>query len=90
LKLTVNKNMKWKTFWIQGFLIINSNILIINMGMKWTSTFGNQSNSMEKVHKFHQWYSKNLSLLFVKIVIKRGGDVTNANTMEYIHINVYP
>jgi hypothetical protein len=33
LKSMVNKNMKWKTFWIQESLIINSNILFIGIGM---------------------------------------------------------
>jgi hypothetical protein len=27
------ENMKWKTFWIQKFIIINCNILFIEMGM---------------------------------------------------------
>jgi hypothetical protein len=30
------------TFWIQGFIIIKSNILFIGMGMMWMDTFGNQ------------------------------------------------
>jgi hypothetical protein len=29
LKLMVNKHMKWKTFLIQEFLIVNSNILAL-------------------------------------------------------------
>jgi hypothetical protein len=33
LKLMVNKNMKWRTFWIQESIIVNSNILFIGMGM---------------------------------------------------------
>jgi len=30
------------------------------------------------------------SLLLVELVVKRGGDVTNANAMEFIHMNVHP
>jgi hypothetical protein len=33
LKSMVNMNMKWKTFWIQGFIIVNINILFIGIGM---------------------------------------------------------
>jgi hypothetical protein len=33
---------KVKDIWIQGSLIINSNILFISMGMIWENAFGNQ------------------------------------------------
>jgi hypothetical protein len=33
--------MKWMTFWIQGLIIVKSNIL---------------SNTMKKVYEFHQQY----------------------------------
>jgi hypothetical protein len=31
-----------------------------------------------------------LSPFLVELVIKRGSDVTNANVMEFIHMNVHP
>ncbi len=33
LKSMVMTNMKWRTFYIQGFVIVNSNIWFIGMGM---------------------------------------------------------
>jgi hypothetical protein len=32
----------------------------------------------------------NSSPLLMELVIKRGGDVTNANAMEFNHLNVHP
>ncbi len=40
LKSMVNKNMKWKTFQIQGSLIVNSNILFIGMRILLSHNFG--------------------------------------------------
>ncbi len=94
LKSMVNKNMKWKTFWIQGFVIINSNILFIGMGMMWVNAFGNQW----KTYKM-QWrrcmslidvIQTRSSLFFVELVARKGGDVTYTNAMEFIHLKVHP
>jgi hypothetical protein len=43
----VNMNMKWKTFWIQGFIIVNINILFIGIGMMWTNSLRNQSKTYQ-------------------------------------------
>jgi hypothetical protein len=31
-----------------------------------------------------------LSLLLMELIAKRGGDVTDANAMEFIHLNDHP
>jgi hypothetical protein len=44
--------------------------------------FKDLSNAMEKVHKFHQRYpNKPNPLDLMELVVKQGGDVTNANMM---------
>jgi hypothetical protein len=47
LKSMVNMNMKWRTFYIQESLIVNSNILFISMGMMWMTALGNQSRTYQ-------------------------------------------
>jgi len=51
LKSMVNRNMKWRTFWIHGFLIINYSILFIGMGMMWANAFGNHSKTYQILWK---------------------------------------
>jgi hypothetical protein len=90
----VNMNMKWKTFWIQGFLIIKSNILFISNGYDMNEhswePIKNLSNSMEKVHAFHQRYQTSLGPFFVELVARREGDVMDVNVMEFIPLNAHP
>ncbi len=95
LKSMASMNMKWKTFWIQGSLIINFNILFIGMGMMWVKAYGNQSKtyqmSWKKFMNFINYiHETSLSPLLMELVIKRGGDVMNVNAMEFIHSNVHP
>ncbi len=53
----------------------------------------NLSNAIKKVQKFHQQYLSNPSSFLVEFVAKKGGDVTNANAMGFVHmwfiINLY-
>jgi len=83
LKSMVNMNMKWKTFKIQKSLVINSNVLFIRMGMMWTSTPGNQSRTYRmpwrRCMNFIDDIQTSPSLLLVELIIRKGGDVTNAN-----------
>ncbi len=94
LKPMVNMNIIWKTFGTQGFLIVNSNILFINMDMMWISTLGNQSKiyptPWRKFTSFINDTQASPSPLFMELVIKRGGDVMEANAMEFIHTIVDP
>jgi hypothetical protein len=45
---------------------------------------------MEKVDEFDQQYPNKPKSALVELVVKRGGDVTNVNAMEFIHMNVHP
>jgi len=94
LKLIVNMNMKWKTFWIKKILIVNSNILFIGMGMMWTSALGNQSKTYQMPWKRCMNFINNNqtspSPLLVKFITKKRSDVTNANAVEFNHLNVLP
>jgi hypothetical protein len=91
LKSMVNKNMKWRTFWICGSLIINPNILFINMGMMWASALGNQLRIHQMLYRKCMnfindiWIGPNLFL--VELVFRKGGDVMDANAMKFIHMN---
>jgi hypothetical protein len=75
LKLMVNMNMKWRTFWIQRFIIINSNILFIDMGMMWTNTFGNQWRTYQmpwrKCMSFINDMQTNLNLFLVEFIVRK-------------------
>jgi hypothetical protein len=46
----------------------------------------NLSNAIKKVQKFHQQYLSNPSSFLVEFVAKKGGDVTNANAMGFVHM----
>ncbi len=90
----VNMNMKWRTFWIQRFLIINFNILFIGMGMMWTNALGNQSKTYlmpwRRFTNFIDDIQASPSSLLVEFVIRKRGDFTDVNAMGFIHLNVHP
>ncbi len=93
-KSMVNKNMKWMTFWIQGFLIINSNSLFIDMDMIGTNALGNPSKTYHMPWKRFMRFINNIqtspSLLFVELVTRKGGDVMDVNAIEFILLKVHP
>ncbi len=94
LKSMVNKHMKWMTFWIQGFIIVKSNILFISMGIIWMDAFGNQCKTYQMPWKRFTSFINDIqtspSLFFVELVTRRGNDVIDANAMKFIHMSVHP
>jgi uncharacterized membrane-anchored protein YitT (DUF2179 family) len=55
LKLMVNNNMKWITFWIQGFLNLIFYLLAwYDVDKRTWEPIKNLLNTIKKVHKFHQ------------------------------------
>jgi hypothetical protein len=90
----VNKDMKWKTFWIHGSLFVNFNILFIGMGMMRVSALGNQSRTYQMLWRRCMSFIDNIqtspSPFLVEFIARRGSDVTNANAMGFIALNVHP
>jgi hypothetical protein len=81
LKSIMNMNMKWKTFWIQGSLIINSNILFISMSMMWVciqEPFKNLSHAIATP----LWPSVRMKLTLPKV-----GDLESSGTPECLEFN---
>jgi hypothetical protein len=86
-------NIKWRTFYVQESLIINFNILFIGMGMMQTNAFGNKlkktyQTPWKRFTGFINDIQTSLSPFLVELV-KMGGDVIDANTMEFIHMHVH-
>jgi hypothetical protein len=57
------------------------------------NSFGNESRTYQmpwKSMSFIDDIQTNPSLFFMEFVVRRGGDVTDANAMEFIHLNVHP
>ncbi len=95
LKLMVNvRNMKCRTFWIHGFLIFNSSILFIGMGMMLASALRNQSRTYQmpwrRCMNFINDIQTSPSPLLMKFIVKKRGDVIDANAIEFIDLNDHP
>ncbi len=67
---------------------------VINMGMMWASALGNLSITYQMPWRRCINFINNIqtspSPFLVKFVVRKGGDVTDANAMEFIHLNVHP
>ncbi len=67
--------------------------LVISMGMMWVNTFVNQWKTYQMPWKgfmnFINDIQTNVNSLLMEFIVRRGGDVTNANAIGFIHLNVH-